>query len=209
MHLLALSEWFTADGLASMFGPWALAGFAAIIFVECGLFIGMFFPGDSLLFLIGILVATGQVTTPLWLVITVLYIAAVAGNMFGYQLGRAVGPKLFTRAESRFLRPEHVERTKVFFERYGNRAIVLARFVPIVRSLITAVAGIGQMDRRRFFIYSAVGAVFWVVLIVLLGVWLGQYEWVKRYLEVGVILFVILSCIPIYTEWRKAKRNAS
>lgn len=207
MPLALLPDWLTADGLFQLLGPWTLVGFAAIIFIECGLFIGLFFPGDSLLFLAGMLVASGAISQPLWLVITVLYVAAVAGNILGYHIGHVAGPRLFSNTESRWLRPEYVERTHAFFERYGNRAIVLARFVPIVRSLITAVAGIARMDRGKFYFYSAIGAIFWVIGIVLLGSALGEFTFVKDNLEFILLAFVVVSTIPILTELRKYRRE--
>lgn len=201
--LALLPDWLTADGLFNLLGPWTLVGFAIIIFVECGLFVGMFFPGDSLLFLTGMLVAGGSIKEPLWLVLAVLYLAAVGGNILGYHIGRVAGPVLFTRDDSRFLKPEYVTRTHQFFEHYGNRAIVLARFVPIVRSIITAVAGVAQMDRWKFYAYSALGAIPWVIGVVSLGVALGEVQFVKDNLELFLIGFVVLSTIPIITELRK------
>ena len=209
MRLLALlPEWLTAEGLLEIFGPWALAGFTVIIFVECGLFVGMFFPGDSLLFLTGMLVTSGALDYPLLLVIALLYIAAVAGNVVGYHLGEAIGPKLFSRPDSKILRPEYVQKTQDFFEKYGARAIVLARFVPIVRTLITAVAGIAHMDRKKFYFYSAVGAIFWVVGITSLGAALGDVPFVKANLELVLLSFVFLSTIPIVVEVIKHRRTA-
>ena len=208
MHLLALPAWLTSDGLREMFGQWTLVGFAAIIFIECAFFVGMFFPGDSLLFLTGILVASNTITQPLWLVLTVLYAAAVFGNIVGYHFGVFIGPKLFSNPDARFLKPYYVKQTRAFFDKYGNKAIFLARFTPVVRSLITAVAGIAGMDKRRFYSYSAIGAIFWVVMIVLLGVWLGQFAWVQRGFEVILIAFVVVSTIPIYLEVRRANRES-
>lgn len=201
MNLIALlPAWLSAEGLFNALGQWALVGFTIVIFLECAIFVGMFFPGDSLLFLTGLLVTTGQLDQPLWLVIAILYIAAVAGNVVGYQLGFAVGPKLFNRPNSKLLHPQYITRTEEFFEKYGPRAIILARFVPIVRTLITAMAGMGKMNRREFTIYSAVGAIAWVVGITLLGSALGHNEFVKSNLEVILLSFVLLSSIPIALE---------
>lgn len=197
-----LPDWLSAEGLFNLLGPWALIGFTVVIFVECAIFLGMFFPGDSLLFLTGMLVAAGDISEPLWLVLLVLYLAAILGNVVGYHVGAAVGPKLFNRPDSRLLKPEHVQKTHDFFEKYGARSIILARFVPIVRSLITAVAGIAGMDQRKFYLYSAIGAVFWVIGVVLLGVALGQVAFVRDNLEAFLIGFVVLSTIPIFVELR-------
>ncbi len=140
-------------------GPWALLGILLIVFAECGLLIGFFLPGDSLLFVAGLLVATGFIDTNIALVCLLITIAAVAGNIVGYWIGRKAGPTIFSRPDSRLFRQEYVDRTQHFFDHYGARAIVLARFVPIVRTFITVMAGGGthglahirhlQHDRRR------------------------------------------------------------
>jgi len=208
MNLLALlPTWLSAEGLLNLLGPWTLVGVTVVIFVECGLFVGMFFPGDSLLFLVGMLVATGTIAQPLWLVIAILYVAAVAGNVVGYHLGVSVGPKLFSNAEAKWLKPQYVTQTQAFFDKYGNRAIVLARFVPIVRSVITAVAGIAGMDRRKFYSYSAIGAIFWVIGVLLLGFALGKNAFVKEHLELILLSFVVLSMVPIFVEIRKHRKT--
>jgi membrane-associated protein len=195
-----LPQWLTAEGLFEILGPWALVGFAAIIFLECGVFIGIFFPGDSLIFFVGMLIATATIKENIIVAMVVLYLAAVLGNIVGYQFGYLVGPKLFNRPNSKILRPEYVQRTHAFFERYGARAIILARFVPIVRTLITATAGIAKMDRRKFVVYSAIGAVPWVIGVVLLGYWLGNFAFVKANIEIILLSFVVLSMIPIGVE---------
>ena len=202
-----LPSWLTAEGLFELLGPWALVGFAAIIFMECGLFIGIFFPGDSLIFFVGLLIKTELMKENLFVVMAILYAAAVLGNIVGYQFGYLVGPKLFNRPNSKLLRPEYVERTHNFFEKYGARAIILARFVPIVRTLITATAGIAKMDRRKFITYSAIGAVPWVVGVLLLGYGLGSFEFVKAHIEIILLSFVALSMIPIALEVLKTRRS--
>lgn len=203
MPIALLPDWLSAEGLFQILGPWALIGFTVILFLECGLFIGMFFPGDSLLFLTGLLVATGAMTEPLWLVMVVFLIAAILGNIVGYHFGAAIGPRLLNRPNSRFLRPEYVRKTHEFFEKHGSRAIVLARFVPIVRTLITAVAGIAGMDRTRFYVYSAVGAMVWVIGVTGLGSLLGEVEFVRANLEPILLGMVFVSVIPIVVEIRK------
>jgi membrane-associated protein len=207
VHLLTLlPDWLSAEGLFELLGPWALVGFTFIIFAECGLFIGMFFPGDSLLFLTGLLVATGAMSEPLWLVIAILYVAAVAGNIVGYHTGELLGPKLFNRPDSKLLKPEYIEKTSAFFDKYGAKAIVLARFVPIVRTLITAVAGAAKMDKKTFYSYSAIGAVIWVVGVTGAGAALGNIPFVRTNLEVILLSFVFLSVIPIVLEIVKHRR---
>lgn len=200
MKLALLPDWLSAEGLFEILGPWAVIGFTIIIFLECGLFIGILFPGDSLLFLTGMLVASGAINQPLWLVISLLFSAAVLGNIVGYHVGNYFGPKLFTNPNSRFLKPEYVEKTHVFFEKYGAKAIVLARFVPIVRTLITATAGVAGMDRKKFYLYSLVGAIIWAIGVTLLGYWLGQIDIVKNNIEIALLLLVLVSTIPVIIE---------
>ncbi|MEY4348132.1 MAG: hypothetical protein RIS43_551, partial [Actinomycetota bacterium] len=150
--------------------------------------------------------ATDLMQDNIFVAVTVLYLAAVLGNLVGYQFGYLVGPKLFNRPDSKFLRIEYVERTHAFFEKYGARAIILARFVPIVRTLITATAGIAKMDRRRFISYSAIGAVPWVIGVVLLGYFLGGFAFVKANIEIILLTFVFLSVIPIGFEIYKHRK---
>ncbi len=200
MKLALLPDWLSAEGLFEILGPWALIGFTIIIFLECGLFIGILFPGDSLLFLTGMLVASGAIDQPLWLVISLLFSAAVLGNIVGYHVGNYFGPKLFTNPNSRLLKPEYVEKTHVFFEKYGAKAIILARFVPIVRTLITATAGVAGMDRKKFYLYSLVGAIIWAIGVTLLGYWLGQIDIVKNNIEIALLLLVLVSTIPVIIE---------
>ena len=200
MKLALLPDWLSAEGLFEILGPWAVIGFTIIIFLECGLFIGILFPGDSLLFLTGMLVASGAIDQPLWLVISLLFSAAVLGNIVGYHVGNYFGPKLFTNPNSRLLKPEYVEKTHVFFEKYGAKAIILARFVPIVRTLITATAGVAGMDRKKFYLYSLVGAIIWAIGVTLLGYWLGQIDIVKNNIEIALLLLVLVSTIPVIIE---------
>ena len=200
MKLALLPDWLSAEGLFEILGPWALIGFTIIIFLECGLFIGILFPGDSLLFLTGMLVASGAIDQPLWLVISLLFSAAVLGNIVGYHVGNYFGPKLFTNPNSRLLKPEYVEKTHVFFEKYGAKAIILARFVPIVRTLITATAGVAGMDRKKFYLYSLIGAIIWAIGVTLLGYWLGQIDIVKNNIEIALLLLVLVSTIPVIIE---------
>jgi membrane-associated protein len=203
-----LPEWLSAEGLFELLGPWALIGFTVIIFMECGLFIGMFFPGDSLLFLTGMLLATGAIDEPLWLALVMLYTAAVAGNIVGYHIGEAIGPRLFKNPESKILRPEYIEKTRHFFDKHGTKAIVLARFVPIVRTLITAVAGAAKMPQRTFYLYSALGAIIWVIGVTCLGYLLGEIPFVEQNLEVILLSFVLLSTIPVVWEVIKHRKQS-
>lgn len=208
MTLALLPDWLSAEGLFEILGPWALIGFTIIIFLECGMFIGMLFPGDSLLFLTGMLVASGAIDQPLWLVISLLFSAAILGNIVGYHIGNYFGPKLFTNPNSRFLKPEYIEKTHLFFEKYGAKAIILARFVPIVRTLITATAGVAGMDRKKFYLYSLIGAVIWAIGVTLLGYWLGQVAIVKENIEIALLALVFLSLIPVIVEAIRHRRSS-
>ncbi|MDH5278711.1 MAG: VTT domain-containing protein [Actinomycetota bacterium] len=201
-------EWLDPQSLLESFGPWALLAILAIVFAECGLLVGFFLPGDSLLFAAGILVASGFIDTPIWLVCLLITVAAVAGNLTGYWIGYKFGPAVFNREESRFFRREYVERTKHFFDRYGARAIVLARFVPIVRTFITAMAGAARMRYRQFAIYTVVGGVLWGFGVTLLGYYLGNIAFIKNNIEYILIAVVLLSVVPIYYELRRARRTA-
>ncbi len=212
MHLLATTtalgpEWLQPDSILERFGPWALVAVLVILFVECGLLI-FFLPGDSLLFVTGLFLATGAMQTPWWVAIPLMCLAAVGGNLVGYWLGRRVGPPLFERPNSRLIKPEHVAKTHEFFEKYGARSIVLARFVPIVRTFITALAGIARMDYGKYARYSTIGGVAWVVSITALGYLLGQrFPALTERIELIAIVIVALSVIPIVVEVLKARRE--
>jgi len=193
-------SWLNPDTLLQALGTWALWGAVAIVFAECGLLIGFFLPGDSLLFTVGLLITSGVIHYPLWLACLVLTIAAFAGNVVGYQIGAVSGPAIFRREDSRLFRREYVEKTTAFFDHYGNRAIVLARFVPIVRTFITVMAGVGRMERRRYFVYSGIGAVPWATGVTLLGAALGQVAFVHDNVEIILLAIVAVSVIPVGIE---------
>lgn len=204
---LALLEALNPENILTWLGPLALIGVAFIIFAECGLLIGFFLPGDSLLFITGLFVAQDFIQTPIWVVALVLAVAAVLGNAAGYWIGYKVGPKLFNRPNSRFFRQEYVDKTHEFFERYGPRAIVLARFVPIVRTFITAMAGVGRMDFRVYMIYSAIGGLLWGAGVTYLGYLLGNVPFVKDNIEIILLAVVFISAIPILFEYVRHRRE--
>ncbi|MFN8079969.1 MAG: VTT domain-containing protein [Kineosporiaceae bacterium] len=193
-------SWLNPDTLLDALGAWALWGATAIIFAECGLLIGFFLPGDSLLFTVGMLITTGVIHHSLWLACLVLTVAAFAGNVVGYRIGYLTGPAIFKKQDSRLFRREYVDKTVEFFDRYGNRAIVLARFVPIVRTFITVMAGVGKMEQRRYFIYSGIGAVLWACGVTLLGAALGQVDLVRKHIEIILLAIVGISVIPVAVE---------
>lgn len=201
-------SWIQPDAILQRFGTWALVAVLVILFIECGLLI-FFLPGDSLLFVTGLYLSTGRLSTPAWLAIALMAIAAVGGNLVGYWLGARVGPALLERPRSRLIKPEHVRQTHDFFQKYGARSIILARFVPVVRTFITAVAGIVRMDYPRYARYSAVGGVAWVVLITMLGYVLGtRVPWVEKNIDLIAVIIVVLSVIPIGIELVRARRRA-
>ena len=193
-------EWLDPVRIIESFGPYALIGILLIVFAECGLLVGFFFPGDSLLFVAGLLVAAGTLGTPLWLLCLLITVAAIAGNLVGYWIGRKAGPPIFERGDSRLFKQEYVDKTFAFFDKYGARAIVLARFVPIVRTFITVMAGVGKMNFRRYLIYSTIGGALWGTGVTVLGYFLGQIEFVSANIELILIVIVALSVIPIAFE---------
>ena len=202
-----LPSWLDPETILRGLGPFLLPGLCLIIFAECGLLIGFFLPGDSLLFTAGLFAATGVIDADLWVVCVLLTVCAFVGNVCGYWIGAKAGPALFRKEDSKLFKREYVDKTHEFFERYGARAIILARFVPIVRTFITAIAGVGRMDPKKFFTYSAIGGVLWATGVTLLGAALGQVPFVHENIEAMLILIVLLSIVPIVIEVIKARRE--
>lgn len=217
MHTLATTvalgpKWLDATYLLNSLGSWVVPIVAVIIFAECGLLIGFFLPGDSLLFPLGLLIATGTVHISLWLACLVMSACAVLGNVVGYGVGWAIGPRLFNKPDSKLFRQEYVDKTHEFFERYGVRAIFLARFVPIIRTFITAVAGVGRMERGKYFGVSIVGGIVWASGVLVAGYFLGRIAFIANHVDLILVLVVLISVIPIVIEWarhRKERRLAS
>ena len=204
-NLALLPDWLDPQQILDTFGPYALIGVLIIVFAECGLLIGFFLPGDSLLFTAGLLVATGTIKAPLWLVCLLVVIAACVGNLVGYAIGYRAGPAIFSRPDSRLFKQEYVDKTHAFFERYGARAIVLARFVPIVRTFITVIAGVGRMDFRRYALYTTIGGVLWGAGVTVLGYFLGQIEVIRDNIDLMLIAIVLVSVVPIGVELLRAR----
>ncbi|MFM6852289.1 MAG: DedA family protein [Terrabacter sp.] len=178
----------------------------AIVFIECGLLFPIL-PGDSLLFAVGLFIATGQVHLNLGVAILALCAAAFLGNVIGYEIGRAIGSPLYER-DGRILKKKYFDQTTAFFDKHGNKALVIGRFVPIVRTFITVVAGVSRMERRRFFTWSAVGAVLWAAGLTLLGYFLGQaFPWLSDKLEIAILLIVAVSVLPMVYEFVKHRRQ--
>jgi membrane-associated protein len=202
-----LPSWLNPDTILSGLGAFAVIGACLIIFAECGLLIGFFMPGDTLLFTAGMFIARDAIHTPLWLMCVLLSVCAFAGNVVGYWIGAKAGPTLFNKPDSRLFKREYVDRTHAFFDKYGARAIVLGRFVPIVRTFITAIAGVGRMDARKFFTYSAIGGVLWASGVTVLGYYLGKIAFVRDHIELILILIVLVSVVPIIVEFIRARRQ--
>jgi membrane-associated protein len=200
-----VSAFLDPTHLINTFG---LVGIMLILFAECGLLLGFFLPGDSLLFTAGLLVAGGLVA-PLWVLLLLLPVAAIAGNLVGYWIGRTAGPAVFDRPDSRLFKAKHVERARTFFERNGARTIVLARFVPVVRTFATVMAGVARMDFRRFALYSVIGGIAWTVGVTLLGYWLGQVAVVRDHVELFILGIVVLSFVPVVIEAVRGRQSAN
>jgi membrane-associated protein len=207
VHTMLLPSWLDPEVILRGMGGWALAVLCLIIFAECGLLVGFFLPGDSLLFVAGLFVATGAIATPLWVVCLLVTVCAFVGNVCGYWIGAKAGPALFSKPDSKLFKKEYVDKTHEFFDKYGPRAIVMARFVPIVRTFITAIAGVGRMDAKKFFTYSAIGGVLWATGITVLGYFLGEIEVIEKNIDAMLVLIVLLSIIPIIIEVMKARRE--
>lgn len=201
-------DWLDPAYLLDRFGDYALWGAAFIVFAECGLLIGFFLPGDSLLFTVGLLVAQDKISYPLWVCCVVLTVAALLGNASGYAIGAKVGPAIFQKPDSKIFKKRYVDNTHMFFETYGNRAIVLARFVPIVRTFITVMAGVGSMGFRRFMVYSTIGGVLWAAGVTILGNYLGRIEFVHQNIEAMLLLIVLISVLPIVFEFLRVRLRA-
>ncbi|HYC81226.1 MAG TPA: VTT domain-containing protein [Solirubrobacterales bacterium] len=200
--LSLLPSWLEAEFLIETFG---MLGVLATVFVESGLLVGFLLPGDSLLFTAGLLSAN-DVLPDVWVLLVTIPLAAIAGDQVGYAIGRKGGPAVFNRPESRFFRREYVERAELFFAEHGARTIVLARFVPIVRTLAPVMAGAARMPYRTFVLFNLVGGVLWGVGVTLLGYFLGQIAFVHDNIELIIIVIVALSLIPVGLELRRARR---
>jgi membrane-associated protein len=204
-----LANPISPDNLLS--GSGALLVLAIILFAECGLLIGFFLPGDTLLFAAGISIATGTISTSLGAFLVVAPLAAILGNLVGYWIGYRVGPIVFDRPDSRLFKPEYVTRSHDFFERFGSWTIIIGRFVPIVRTVATVMAGVGRMRFSLYAVYSIIGGVLWADGVLLLGRQLGKIEFVrahKGWIDLAVIVVVVLSLVPAGLHyWQSRSRR--
>nr|WP_202487559.1 VTT domain-containing protein [Streptomyces sp. SID8354] len=195
-----------SDYLITNFG---LIGVLLIVFAESGLLIGFFLPGDSLLFTTGLMVTTGKIDKPLWLVCTLVVLAAVLGDQAGYLFGRKVGPALFSRPDSRLFKQENVEKAHDFFQKHGPKSLILARFVPIVRTFTPIIAGVSRMQYRSFIIFNIIGGTLWGAGVTLLGAALGNVEFVHKNIELILVVIVLCSVVPVAIEFLRARKKAA
>ena len=181
--------------------PWVVLLVCGIVFAETGLLVGFFLPGDSLLFTAGLLVATGTIKVNIVALITLVVISAIIGNQCGHLIGRKAGPALFNRPESRLFKHENVEKAHIFFEKHGGKALILARFVPIIRTFVPVIVGVAEYDRKKFFLFNVIGGVLWGGGVTLLGYILGdRVPWVSKNLDLIFIVIVLVSVLPILIE---------
>jgi membrane-associated protein len=207
-----LKSLYNAQRLLELVGsllasPLGLAGLFGIVFAETGLLVGFFLPGDSLLFSVG--VASGASGINVFALAAMLMCAAIIGDNTGYFLGRQAGPKIFNRPKSKFFNPAHLKQTQEFYDKYGARAVVYARFVPIVRTCTPFIAGVARMRYARFLLFSVFGGVFWIAFMTTLGYQLGQVPLVQRHFEKVVLAIIVLSLVPALLEARKARARTA
>lgn len=198
---------FLINGFLDRWGTWAVFAICVVIIIETGLLFP-FLPGDSLLFTVGLFVGTGAINMPIWVAALTMGAAAFLGDQIGFGIGHFAGPRIFRRPNSRLFKQEYADKTELFFEKYGPRAIILARFVPFVRTYIPVAAGVGRMHWGHFARYNLIGAVVWGVGVTLLGYWLGGFPVVRDNIEVALILVVFVSLLPIIVEAIKHRVEA-
>ncbi|MGB7160230.1 MAG: VTT domain-containing protein, partial [Tepidisphaeraceae bacterium] len=179
-----------------------------IIFAETGLVVTPFLPGDSLLFAIGAIGARESIALNLWIVTPLLIVAAIIGDAVNYWVGYKLGPAVFKKETGRLLNKQHLLRAQEFYERYGGKTIILARFVPIVRTFAPFVAGIGRMNFFRFWLYNIVGGIAWVVICILAGVFFGRFEFVQKRFELVILAIIGISVLPVVIEFARARQAA-
>ncbi len=206
-----LPGWLDPETLLRHLGPYMLVGLCLIVFAECGLLVGFFLPGDSLLFTAGVFAAlpeSNPASLPFPLVLVGVPLAAIVGAQVGYLIGRRAGPALFRRPDSRFFHQRNVDRARAYFEDHGPKTVELARFIPVVRTFTPVVAGVGRMNYRTFVTFNVLGGLLWAVGVTLLGYVLGEtIPDIDRYLIPAVLVIVALSFIPVGRELLKARRR--
>jgi len=196
------------DHLIQSFGTWALLGVVVVVFIETGLLFPIL-PGDSLLFTAGALVAQETLHFPLWLLCLLVFLAAFLGDQTAFLIGRTLGPKVFSKPDSKIFKQSYIDQTYRYFDKYGGRTIIVARFVPIVRTYAPVAAGVGKMSYRHFVSFNVVGALLWGVGVTLLGYALGNVGFVKDNIEVLLVVIVLVSVLPMAWEVWRARRRSS
>jgi membrane-associated protein len=206
--LLLGLDWMDPNWLLDTFGTQMFWVSVVIIFIECGLLFP-FLPGDTLLFAVGLFIAAGEMDVNVLFALAAFSIAGFLGNVAGYEIGRAIGPPLYER-NGRILKKDYFDKTSAFFDKHGNKALVIGRFVPFVRTFVTVVAGVTRMERARFLRWSAVGAVLWVFSITLLGYFLGAaFPGLGQNIDKAIIVILLFSVLPIAYEWWHKRRQES
>ena len=199
--------WLDPNYIVETFGGLALVAVCAIVFIETGLLVGFFLPGDSLLFVNGLFIASGNYPVPVWVACIAISLSAWLGDTTGYWIGRKAGPAVFNRPESRFFSKKNVDRAHNFFERYGSKSVIFAHFVPIMRTFVPVAAGVGQMPFRKFVRYNIIGVITWGSGVTLLGYFLGSVAFIREHVELVTLSFIALSFIPIALEVIRARRK--
>ena len=198
------------DQLVQAFGPYAYLILFCVIFAETGLVIMPFLPGDSLLFLAGSLAAGGTVDHPavfdLATLLGVLYLAPILGDSTNYWIGRYIGPKIFHKEKVRLLNRKHLDQAHAFYEKYGGPAVIIGRFMPIIRTFVPFVAGIGKMSYKRFLIFSILGTLAWISICVLAGYFFGRIDFVQKHFEIVVVAIIVISLLPAVVTFLRARR---
>lgn len=197
------------DQQVSLWGVWMYLVLFLVIFAETGLVVTPFLPGDSLIFAAAAVAARGDTALNGWAIFLVLVAAAVLGDTANYWIGASLGPRMLRNHQSRILKKEHLDRTHAFFERYGGKTIILARFVPFVRTFAPFLAGFGEMHYRRFIEFNVVGAAAWVGIFTLAGYWFGRIPAVENNLTLVLIAVVVVTTIPIVVEYLRTRRASA
>ena len=204
--------WLDPVTIIPQLGPWALLGICFIVFAETGLLVGFLLPGDTLLFFAGLLTHTGVISIDIFWVCLAITVSAFLGGEVGYLIGHRFGPTVFERKESGLFSMRNVERTNVFFDRFGGRAVIIARFIAVVRTFAPVAAGVARMDYRRYSLYNLIGAVVWGAGLVMLGYLLGGITWVSRfaqqYIDVVILGAVALTVVPMLIHYTRSSRQA-
>lgn len=193
---------------AGTLGPWLYVVLFAVVFCETGLVVTPFLPGDSLLFAAGALASRAGSPINLWILIPVIFAAAVIGDSVNYEIGKWLGPKVFTRKDSWLLNQNHLHKAHAFYEKYGGKTIILARFIPIIRTFAPFVAGIGKMTYLHFISYNIIGAAAWVLLFVFGGYWFADLPLVQNHFHYVIVAIIVISVLPaVYEVWAERRKS--